>query len=768
MEAEAETSGSAEKQQGRWSCEEHWMVEGTVRDLQAMGKLGGAESGADTTVPAKAPHEYDVGKTRLKMAPSCWDLASYRPLLADWKLTPQPAGDAAPDLLHDLLTPTAKNLQKSNKSVSDRIKAAPSAARVHEEAAFVLGVFGLRQNARQFGDLRPLLCRMTAHLALAERLRGGKDATDIGKWAQVFYDCHAGRPVKAREEMKVIPAEGDARSWKRVVELQITGDWRQMQDLADPTLAEAIIQARALKIHRGNSEMMEYVTKHKDLQAIPEWSRLLSGPGRSVEEGHLAMRSGLAMEFLEMSEIFRIGKEPTPEKLAGFLAADAPSGLVGMDAVPQVISDADWAAYFRRHFYVICSDISRFTERQWGSSEATAEWEKSVLPYCRKLPDAELIEPLLASRVTDFQADMRKTYDYARQHPERVPMGLWFDYRFPNLNTKLEQEMPDQVGWFREVSPPGTAYDPKYRIRFTGIQGSDWKKRITELHQINPWDSELCYELAENTGNNASSVKAAWGEVREYSERPLKQILESPQLTTGERIETLQTLTSFSPEAGLDLGAAFVAVGKPAEAIKAYEAAYEKCPDRVAVSNKTRWMIYHYKSTGNDAKAREVADHNAEVFSSLGLESAFALAVQEKDAERAKKIAADIAERYDDGSYIGYAAWFVGGNETALHRVFPNGFQEAGKADFDTSKPAKGCRLEGASDITRALGIRSGDIIVAVDGKHVENQAQFGMLMRCTLDPHVRLTYRRGRQVTEIDCQLPDRRLQVDLSDAGR
>lgn len=766
--SDSEVSEIAGETQGGWTCEEHWMVAGTVRDLQGMGKLCGADSGGDAVTPAKPGHEYQVGSINLKMAPSCWDLASYHALLAEWKLTPQAATDPAPDLLHNLLTPTARVLQKSNKEVSERIKATPAAARVHEEAAFLLGVFGLRQNAKQFNDLRPLLCRMTAHLALAERLREGKEPSDVGRWAQIFYDCHAGRPIKAREDMKSIPTEGDAGRWKRVLELRITGDWRRMQDLAEPSLAEAIVHARALKTHRGNPELMEFLKQRGDLQAIPEWSRLLSEADRSVDDGHLAMRSGIAMEFLEISEIFRIGKEPTPEKLAGFLKADGPWGLMGQDGGPRVISDADWAGYFRRHFHMICENVSRFALVQWGSYEGAVEWENEVLPYCRKLPDSELIEPLIATREKDYQTAMRKVSDYAKNHPQRVPMGLWFDYRFPTLNVRAETTMPDQVPWFREVSPPGTAFDPIRRVRFTGIHGGDWVKHIAALHKIDPWNRELCYELAENTGNNAASVKAAWGEVREYSKRPLRQILQGPRLTESERIETLRTLMSFDPDAGLDLGDALVIAGQPEEARKAYETAYEKSTDRVSVSNKTRWLIHYYKSNGNDAKAREIADHNEKVFSGAGLESAFALAVQEKDAKRAKKIAGDIADRYGDDRYILFAAWHADGNKSALKKVFPNGIQEVTKADFEGTKSPKGCRLQEDSVITRSLGVRSGDIVVAVDGKRVETMLQYDMLMRPTLDPHTRLILRRGKQVMEIDCQLPDRRLQVDMREAGR
>lgn len=175
-----------------------------------MATLAGPKPADWAAVAGKSNREYKVGGIKLTMSPSCWDLASYQPLLGSWKPSPQISSDHASDLLHDLLTPSATALQKANNAISLRIKAAPADPQVHEEAAFLLGVFGIRENARQFSDLRPLLCRMTAHLVFAQNLRGGAESSSAGRWAQVLYDYHAGRPLKARELMEQMQAAGNA------------------------------------------------------------------------------------------------------------------------------------------------------------------------------------------------------------------------------------------------------------------------------------------------------------------------------------------------------------------------------------------------------------------------------------------------------------------------------------------------------------------------------------------------------------------------------
>jgi tetratricopeptide (TPR) repeat protein len=765
--ADSQDEASFEKFDSPWAHEEHWMVARTVQDLQGMLKLCGAPPRNDATTPTAQEREYQVGAATLKMAPSCWDIASYQALFAGWKATPQVAAKSPQDLLHILLTPTAKVLQNANQLISERITASPAAPEVHEEAAFLLGVFGMRENARHFGDLRPLLGRMTAHLALAHHLRAGGQAGPIGEWARVFYDLHAGRPRLARERLQATAADGDSGRWRRAVELLISMDWRRTGDLNDLSLAEGIAHSRALQMHLGNPAMMEFVTQHPPLQGTPDWSRMLSGLGHSVEEGHLAMRSCLGMEFYEMAAIFKVGENPDPAKIASSIAQQGVPRLVGETGAPKVISDADWAAYFRRHFYKNCSDISHFVLQQWSSPEAAVEWENTVMSYCRLLPDHELVESLVSSSEKRFHKALKATAAHIRQHPERVPMGLWYDYQFSSLEVSVQTRMPDQASWFREVSPPGTAHDPTRRLRFSGIAGN-WLFHMKELHAIDPWNPHLCYEIAEESGHSLEGVKAAWGELREYSKRPLRQTLKGANLTIPQRIETLQILIDLDPSAGLQLGSILVMENRPAEAIEAYEKAYQKSPDRVAVANQSRWMIHYYKSKGDDAKAREIADHHAEVYSQAGLEAAMALAILEKDGKRARELAAAIEERYGCEYSRCTVEWLISGDENALRQIFPDGLREVTLSDFSTEKKAAGCQVMESSSTLLAVGMRPGDRVVAIDGKRVENFQQYLMLMSGSLDPSVHLIFQRGRGFQEIRCQLPDRRLQVDMRDSGQ
>jgi len=750
---------------GAWTCEEHWLVSGTVKDIGGMITLAGGKSAGDKAVPQKQAREYAVGSVKVTMAPSCWDTASYKPLFAASGLSAKPHPDAAPDLLRDLLTPTAIVIQKANDTISERLKAAPADPLVHEEAAFLIGIFGMRENSRMFFDTRQSVSRITAHLAFADHLRAGGQPSLVGNWARVFHHYLAGRARVARDLAAAIPSEGDSAHWKRVIGLLITGDWRGNGDLEESSLAEAIAHARALKEHRGNPAMIEFVGAHKELQESPEWMRLLSGRGASVEEGHQTMEAGLTVEIMEVSQVFSLGEEGSPEQLAGVLSPESPAALVDGKGSPRVIADGDWAAYFRRHFFASCTDTAWFTMREWASMEGAVSWEKAVLPYCKALPGHELVEPFLATNGTTYGSRHQAAVKYVLAFPEKTNSCVWRDLEVATLQDVSGLPMPDQIPWFREVSPPGTAYIPERRVGFKGID-VDYDNKIKMLHEINPWDTELCWRLSYINGTTPEALKKAWGEMREYSAVALRQTLNSPSANMDDRIESLEHMAAFDVGENLRLGEALVLAGRTEEAAKAYKKAFDDAPDRVRVSNTTQWLIYYYLNRGWDKKAREVADHNEEVFSARGLSSALALALVEEDAPRARKIAEAIAERYGDRSYLEVAAWDGGKNQQLLDSVFPGGIKTVTLADFDLAQTYKGTRIVENSLPVKAAGLRAGDVILAVDGKRVESYRQYFLLMASGLEPNVKMIYRRGKKIiAEADCRLPSRRLESSMKD---
>jgi hypothetical protein len=96
-----------------------------------------------------------------------------------------------------LLNPTADGLTRQNLRLSRLLQEHPRSASIHERAALLLGAAAGRQ-ARDGRDTRPLLCRMTAHLAVARALHDGS-LTGDGELAERILSGLAG---KARDDRR--------------------------------------------------------------------------------------------------------------------------------------------------------------------------------------------------------------------------------------------------------------------------------------------------------------------------------------------------------------------------------------------------------------------------------------------------------------------------------------------------------------------------------------------------------------------------------------
>jgi hypothetical protein len=95
-----------------------------------------------------------------------------------------------------LLDPTADGLRFQNARLSRLLHDHPRAASIHERAALLLGAAASRRLAAG-RDARPLLCRMTAHLAVARALHDGRLSAD-GELAERVLSGLAGRETTDR------------------------------------------------------------------------------------------------------------------------------------------------------------------------------------------------------------------------------------------------------------------------------------------------------------------------------------------------------------------------------------------------------------------------------------------------------------------------------------------------------------------------------------------------------------------------------------------
>jgi hypothetical protein len=79
-------------------------------------------------------------------------------------------------LLTKLTDGTATTIEKENQRLSSELENDFSNPSLHEQAAVLLGAFALREHSGDFYEIRSPLCRITAHLAMAEICPPSMDA----------------------------------------------------------------------------------------------------------------------------------------------------------------------------------------------------------------------------------------------------------------------------------------------------------------------------------------------------------------------------------------------------------------------------------------------------------------------------------------------------------------------------------------------------------------------------------------------------------------
>lgn len=746
-----------------FSSEEHWMVSRIVADLASMARLAGADGPAvGAEVVETSPHHFTVGDTELALSPSAWDPASYLVLLEG--ISAESDASTPTPILPELLDTGHDTLQSLNARISEQLAHHPRSAAPHQQAALLLGAWGLRESASWLTDLRPLLCRMTAHLAMAEALRGEHPPGPEGIWAEILLDLHAGRRVLAREKIESMDLQDEtARRWHRVVDLSIRKDWRDGEDTDELTLLEALAQLRALRIHVGEARAMTLLENQEVLHDGSDWTRLFLAEGPSVEMGHRCLEVALPLEIQEIGLVFPLEDgDEFATQLASQLNAGSPGGLVDADGNVRVIHDGDWGYYFRRHLFEACYRLNRFLLLGWGVEEAAVEWEGQLRPLLSALDGYELVAPRFSTTQHQFHERLERVPDAIRQHLTTTPACLWFHYRFPILEFTASVPMPGQFTWFRDPSPPGTAYNASQRIynEPMGNSESSWKNGLERFAAHDPWNAEVAYQRSRH----GIPPDEAYASIGDYSIRALRALRDHQSENPELLVETLGKMQALDPRYGTYHGELLAAIGRTTEAAEAMADAFREADDRVAISNRSRWLIHHYRVSGEPTRAEEVATHNAEVYSKSGLVSAMAFAADEEDGARVRELAEAVAERYGDRAYLGLADWAVDGktDTPAIREVFPEGIRTTSLVELEDKRERAGVRILESTPLLLTTPLEAGDVMLAIDDVRIHDNPQYFFMMDATLDPEVGIVVLRGEgeaaSYHQLTVTLPDRR----------
>jgi tetratricopeptide (TPR) repeat protein len=345
--------------------------------------------------------------------------------------------------------------------------------------------------------------------------------------------------------------------------------------------------------------------------------------------------------------------------------------------------------------------------------------------------------------------------------PHKVTAAAW---TFLNMGTKYEpvrRGVPPPGAWFLPPAPR-SAYEAGTRVKESGHSRS-----VTDMAAIlegAPYDFQLANEYLTTKFGEQTPIEELdrlAGSRMQYDLRPIGRALAF--LPDGDRrIALLQSSCRIAAGSCTDLGYELARLGRDDAAAKAYEQAFaDPTLDSIAVANRSRWLVNYYASHNRVGPALQLATRVADTGASEGYATAAHLYERLGRTEEAEEMYRTDMQHYDDYSEL--IGFYYRQVEVRKKREYERAWQEAREHEFPNGlvntpltdeKPNVGVHVASDSVRARKAGLRAGDIIVAVDGWHVANLAQYYAVRSFPDAGPFTLTVWRGHLV---EVQIADR-----------
>lgn len=753
-----------------YTTEEAWIVNEVVSDIVEMSAVG---SGRPVRTPAirgsSRPDTYEVAlaaegpRVSVDLSSDLWSPDAFAdvarvalPIASETSVDPgsQPVHQA-------LLQLTAPVLVTTSQTASRALQANTRDAGAHEAAALVVGAFGLREATARTADARWALNRMTAHLAMASAARGQRTPGVDGRLAEIVrltLTNHQARALVALERLADDVRTDAVAAWTRAIRMRIVEDWRELKHPRQATRLEQreYFRARRATVRTvlGTRELEE-IGLPLDIDAV----RIIQASSVGVEDGALVYQA-LELERAELDDVYmRLHNQPLVGRETEALNAPASRAVSG--DVVQVLPWGAWAEFAQRHMAIIVGRADSHLRHSVGlGHEADSQKLKLKADFgdLWVFPSATI---WWTKGPNGKEADLRYIDDAileAVARPHRLPAKAWSFLEFGSKYEPVRQAMPPAGAWYFRPAPR-TAYDVAARVADSGHTLS--VEELEALVAEAPYDWKLVSAyLTRRFGAKTpvDEVMRRAGERMKYDTRPVAAAL--ALLGDDDKgLPILEVACGFAVGQCLPLGSALARRGRDREAARAYEAALaDPALDAVAKANWSGWLVEYYRSQGQLGPALKLAEEAAATGASVGLVTAARLHERLGRTADAERLYQRNDTRYDaPAELIGF--YYRALNERqqpeyrdafdrAVERVFPSGLN---REPLAAQAPSFGVFVETDSAPARAAGIQAGDIVLAVDGWHVENFGQYRAARALTQWGKITLTiWRAGLKVVEM------------------
>lgn len=795
------TEMKIEALQSPYRTEEGFLVSRIVEDVAGMvsisAKTWDGRAQPKVTVAGEGTRavrvSVDIGSEKNVQTltlESVWSPEPYAPLVAELlktrKIEAAPSTRELNDesLLSRLLDLRVDVLSEQDESLSEQLRSQPADPQLHEEAALLLGALGLREAAGDFSDVRPVLCRMTAHLAFARGLRGSSQASLSGQYADALLATLAERGAEAEQDIErlgAISASPEVREpWLRLLRMRLTDDYRLLADPARASLAERLAWFRAAN-HALESPAAVQMLHKAGFASVsePDWAWIV-GEHAAVDPGNEFLEAGIRQSLDEAQHVWSRKRKLVSSASWRIEALNDEAQLFASTEGPEVLAWGTWAALYQRHLFHLVERTERHLREMLALEREARQFAAGAMRRVSTLTFAPLLAACWeAEKEHPSPGPLDAAITFILRRPELITEGFWWGFEEKTLHQGSPRRLPSRSAWFATGCVRGTTYDINTRGRSLGALFNP--ARVHELRAISPNNYPLVYYdiWANRRGHRTpqlADAERAFGARLEYDVRALNWMAEwAEDEDPSAQVRFERRLCEVDTGRCVALGFDCVNQGDEPCAVEAYERAIKESPDRLVVAHHSPWIIDHYFRSGAPQKAKEVADMLADIGSSGAFRALARYHELAGDYAAAEKDLDDWRERYQDYDAAYYRLGFYyrmqqrnvapyQGKFRALTKtLFPKGLEAMDLAALGSTPPTDGAIFTGESPSLRRNGLFKGDIVVACNGWRVRSSEQYATLRELDPDPQFHLVVWRKGLYVEVTARRVGHLFGVDM-----
>lgn len=788
-----------------WHGEEHWVVDQVARDIGEMLCVASGEKPEAyrfmITQDPRASHAYVLRAEGPKFHTPIerpfvirewtWDPSDFGPwahdIASELGVKPAPADPAlSASVTVQLLRPDESTVEDAATRVSAALNRCPASADAHDAAGAVFVAFGLFGDQGVFTDRRHALCRLSAHAAVASTLRLGDPGPSaylsrLGLLAMISRTENCTHEVATLRAMKRPPLDS---AWLNVIQMLATGDWRGVVDPTTATPAEVLASFAGRCQYQSVQQALDWTRKSSKFEPpaflfheASNWDMSVGLHGQIPRAAYLA-----DLEAIEnMRERFHSSAQGGTRMLISELNTHAGRCYNPAAGGLQVLGWGDWAQRFQAS---LLDDMMRtidYDANHLGSKEDQDAYLDQIERTYGDLEQFPILQKRYANlRPSVYRGAIQRAEQLLKSHPEVVADG-----NFPCLDEATPggappRSMPTYRQWEVIPLPFGTAYNAFkrcYEMReWTALPSSDYE----HLRVIDPWNWWLRRCVMEKEAKGApptpQAVEKAFESMKGFApDLYLRWMDHAYPGNSPERIPVLEQEVQLDPGAYFKLSWLYVQLQRDPEALQAALKGYEldMKGEPVRVSNNMLWAVRYLYRTSQKAQAESIAKACADVYSATGLQTLAVLRELQGRYGEAEELYGEIRERYQDnqpylfGLYARNAANDPSMNakfQSLVAAHFPQGIQTWTMAG-ETRAPATGVRLDRTPKWVQDEGLLPDAVIVAFDGKKVENADQYMAVRAINLDDRFSLTVYQAGKYQTLQMEAPDRLFGVGLLD---